>query len=142
MVVTVACAAALVACGAASAQVKPEPRLPSHDPFYTYTGSRPLSEITPGTVLKKRAVTVEIASLTVPYTAEQVLYRTTGELGQPAVTVTTIIEPVGSPLGQRSSPTRASTTRWAPNATRPTPCAAATRATPTRRPRPRSSQGT
>ena len=45
--------------GTASAQVKPGPRLPSHDPFYTYTGSRPLGEITPGTVLKKRAVTVD-----------------------------------------------------------------------------------
>src|SRR5579863_3936231 len=101
MVVTVACAAALVAAGTASAQVKPGPRLPSHDPFYTYTGTRPLSEITPGTVLKKRAVTVEISGLTVPYTAEQVLYRTTGELGQPAVTVTTILEPVDSPLGTK-----------------------------------------
>ena len=101
MVVAVACAAALVASGTASAQVKAGPRLPSHDPFYTYTGSRPLSEITPGTVLKKRAVTVEIASLTVPYTAEQVLYRTTGELGQPAVTVTTILAPVDSPLGTK-----------------------------------------
>jgi hypothetical protein len=48
MVVSVACAAALVAAGTASAQVESGPRLPSHDPFYTYTGSRPLSEIAPG----------------------------------------------------------------------------------------------
>ena len=57
------------------------PRLPSHDPFYTYTGSRPLSEITAGTVLKKRAVTIEIAKPDRAVPAEQVLYRTTGESG-------------------------------------------------------------
>ncbi len=101
MVVTVACAVALVASGTASAQVKPGVKLPSHDPFYTYTGSKPLSQISPGTVLKKRAVKVKTASLTVPYKAEQVLYRTTGQSGQPTVTVTTIIEPVDSPLGTK-----------------------------------------
>ena len=89
----------VVGSGTASAQVTPTLRLPAHDPFYTYTGSKPLSQIAPGTVLKKRAVTLKLSSLTVPYTADQVLYRTTGQLGQPAVTVATIIKPKASPLG-------------------------------------------
>jgi hypothetical protein len=94
------CALTLVSSGAAYAQVKPDLVLPTHDPFYVYTGSTPLSQIAPGTVLKERSVTLKISSLTVPYTAEQVLYRTTGQLGQPTVSVTTIIQPVESPLGE------------------------------------------
>jgi hypothetical protein len=61
----VASAALVVASGTASAQVTPSLRLPSHDPFYTYTGSKPLSQIAPGTVLKKRPITAKITSLTV-----------------------------------------------------------------------------
>jgi hypothetical protein len=101
--VTAAVAAAVlaVASGTASAQVTPSLVLPSHDPFYTYTGSKPLGQITPGTVLKTRPITLKIASLTVPYQADQVLYRTTGEQGQPTVTVTTIIKPLASLLGTK-----------------------------------------
>jgi Secretory lipase len=76
-------------------------RLPSKDPFYTYTGTKPLSDIAPGTVLKKRSITLQIATLTVPYSSEQVLYRTTGQQGQPTVTVTTIIKPLASLLGTK-----------------------------------------
>ena len=89
--------------GAHTARQAPQagPVLPSQDPFYTYTGSTPLSQIPPGTVLKQRQVTLTIASLTIPYSSEQVLYRTTGELGQPTVTVTTIIRPLLSLLGTK-----------------------------------------
>lgn len=93
------CAVALVASGAGAALAS-GPSLPTKDAFYVYTGSKPLSRIAPGTVLKKRAVSVVISSTTVPYTAEQVLYRSTGELGQPIVTVTTIIQPLKSSLGK------------------------------------------
>ncbi|HEY3735548.1 MAG TPA: lipase family protein [Streptosporangiaceae bacterium] len=86
---------------AAAAAPAGAPVLPSKDPFYTYGGSKPLGQIAPGTVLKKRSVTLVIASLTVPYSAEQVLYRTTGELGQPTATVTTIIKPLASLLGTK-----------------------------------------
>ena len=97
------CAVALLATGIPAAQAAPAstPILPSKDPFYTYTGSKPLGQIAPGTVLKKRPITLVIASLTVPYAAEQVLYRTTGEQGQPTVTVTTIIKPLASLLGTK-----------------------------------------
>jgi len=72
------------------------PVLPSSDPFYTYAGSTPLGAITPGTVLKKRTITVAISGSPTPFDADQLLYRTTGELGQPTVTVTTLIKPQAS----------------------------------------------
>ncbi len=98
------CAATTFAAAAPAAQAAPSARaagsvLPSQDPFYTYTGSTPLSEIAPGTVLKKRSASLALEGLTVPVSTEQVLYRTTGELGQPTVTVTTIIRPLLSLLG-------------------------------------------
>jgi len=77
------------------------PVQPSQDPFYTYTGSAPLSQIAPGTVLKERRVSLSVDGLTVPVSTEQVLYRTTGELGQPTVTVTTIIKPLLSLIGTK-----------------------------------------
>ncbi|HMK99445.1 MAG TPA: hypothetical protein VK428_04590 [Acidimicrobiales bacterium] len=40
------------------------PVLPSQDPFYRYTGSVPLSEIPPGTVLKSRSVDLALDTLT------------------------------------------------------------------------------
>lgn len=69
------------------------PRLPSQDPFYRYSGRTPLKSIRPGTVLKKRSITVALGGHATPLTGEQLLYRTTGELNQPTVTVTTVIAP-------------------------------------------------
>jgi Secretory lipase len=87
--------AALVGLGARVAPARAAtPTLPSSDPFYTYSGSEPLSEIAPGTVLKSRSIQVVIGGAPTANTAEQVLYRTTGELGQPTVTVATIINPL------------------------------------------------
>lgn len=102
-------AIALLASAAPSAQASTPHRaggreatassaLPSQDPFYTYTGSTPLADIAPGTVLKERSVSLHISGLTVPVATEQVLYRTEGEQVQPTVTVTTIIRPLLSSL--------------------------------------------
>jgi Secretory lipase len=100
-----AAAAALCAMSAlmaaAPAADAATPVLPSQDPFYTYTGSTPLSQIAPGTVLKERGVSLSLDGLTVPVSTEQVLYRTTGELGQATVTVTTIIKPLISLIGTK-----------------------------------------
>jgi hypothetical protein len=87
-IVVAACAVGLVPGVAAAAA----PTLPTSDPFYTYTGSTPLASIAPGTVLKSRTIAVS-GSPTMP-TATELLYRTTGELGQPTVTVTTVIRPL------------------------------------------------
>ena len=69
------------------------PALPSGDPFYRYSGD--MAGVAPGTVLKSRAVAPKIMTEEPAVDATQVLYRTTGELGQPTVTVATVIEPLG-----------------------------------------------
>jgi hypothetical protein len=76
------------------AEAAPNRPLPSQDPFYSYSGPRPLSTIRPGTVLKHRTVQLAFGpGNDTPVKAEQLLYRTTGQLGQPTVTVTTVLQP-------------------------------------------------
>ena len=83
---------AAILLGGAAAASAAGPPLPNQDPFYSYSGS--LSAASPGTVLKSRPVNISLSGLGVPVNASQVLYRTTGELGQPTMTVATIIQPV------------------------------------------------
>jgi Secretory lipase len=99
--VAIACAVLALVAGTPAARAA-TPELPSQDPFYAYSGPAPLSQVAPGTVLKERSVSLELEGLTVPVSTEQVLYRTTGQLGQPTVTVTTIIKPLlGGLLGTK-----------------------------------------
>ncbi|HEY5318467.1 MAG TPA: lipase family protein, partial [Solirubrobacteraceae bacterium] len=85
----------------ASARAEATPVLPSSDPFYTYSGTTPLAQIAPGTVLKSRSIQASVSGNASPFSAEQVLYRTTGEQGQPTVTVTTILKPLIAVLGTK-----------------------------------------
>jgi hypothetical protein len=80
--------AALFAQGARAAVPTPE-----RDPFYSYQGSTPLANIAPGTVLKTRTLSYHVAGLALPVRAVQLLYRSTGEVGQPTVNVTSVLEP-------------------------------------------------
>jgi hypothetical protein len=73
---------------AAGAAVPPE-----QDPFYSYEGSTPLANITPGTVLKTRTLSYHVAGVPLPIKAVQLLYRSTGETGQPTVNVTSVLQP-------------------------------------------------
>jgi hypothetical protein len=66
---------------------------PQQDPFYTYTGATPLAQIAPGTVLNTRILSYHVLGLSLPVEAVQLLYRTTGMLGQPTVNVTSVLEP-------------------------------------------------
>ncbi|HWI44364.1 MAG TPA: lipase family protein [Nocardioides sp.] len=66
------------------------PAPPSADPFYTYDGSAPLASFAPGTVLKTRSAT---ATLPVPASMTQLLYRTRDQLGRPTATVTSVLKP-------------------------------------------------
>jgi hypothetical protein len=92
--------APLTALAPAAAASKPP--LPSQDPFYTYSGSAPLTTIPPGAVLKQRSVQLAFgAGNSTPIRAEQLLYRTTGQLGQPMVTVTTVLQPTPVPVVPR-----------------------------------------
>lgn len=72
--------------------------LPTKDSFYTYNGHKPLAKIAPGTVLNKRVVKVSLAKDSTPMSADQLLYRTTNELGHPVVTVTTVLRPAAAPV--------------------------------------------
>jgi len=72
--------------------------LPSQDPFYAYTGAEPLDTIAPGTVLNHRPVQVTLAGSATPLTADQLLYRTTDQLGHAVVTVTTVLPPTPTPV--------------------------------------------
>lgn len=69
---------------------------PNEDPFYDYTGRRPLRRIKPGTVLKTRKVRLKLSGLPIPVRTVQLLYRTVDEKHRPAVTVTTVIAPLGN----------------------------------------------
>lgn len=93
-------ATGLPTAGSATPSSAPEP--PGQDPFYRYSGRVPLARVAPGTVLKQRSIDLAIGTTSTPVSAEQLLYRTTGESGRPTVTVTTVLAPLGS-----SSPTAA-----------------------------------
>ncbi|MGO4260964.1 lipase family protein [Lysobacter sp. TAB13] len=85
-------AASLAIAGAAgSAQAR---LAPGDDPFYQYTGDTPLENIAPGTVLKTRTVPYHVVGFALPIKTTQLLYRSTGQLGQPTVNVTSVIQPV------------------------------------------------
>ena len=65
------------------------------DPFYEYTGSTSLCAIAPGTVLKTRTITWHVASIALPVTVVQLLYRTTNAQGQADTDVTSVLLPPG-----------------------------------------------
>ena len=84
--------------GLAPARAASAPVVPSQDPFYTYP-QKGLEKIPPGTVLDQRSVQLAFgAGNSTPIQAEQLLYRTTGQLGQPTVTVTTVLRPTPVPV--------------------------------------------
>jgi len=70
--------------------------LPGQDPFYRYQGSTPLASIAPGTVLKTRSLQYHVAGFPLPIRAVQLLYRSTGQVGQATVNVTSVLKPVFS----------------------------------------------
>jgi hypothetical protein len=64
------------------------------DAFYSYTGSTPLAQLTPGTVLKTRTIPYSIQGLALPIKAVQVLYRTRDQQGRAVVNATTVVRPL------------------------------------------------
>ncbi len=67
---------------------------PAQDPFYSYNGPVPLSSIPPGTVINSRVVWYHVVGIPLPIQTIQLLYRSTGQLGQPTVNVTSVLEPL------------------------------------------------
>jgi Secretory lipase len=83
----------VIACagvGASSARAAVPPR---QDPFYTYSGSTPLADIAPGTVLKTRVLSYHVIGIALPIRTVQLLYRSTGMGGQSTVNATSVLEP-------------------------------------------------
>lgn len=89
-------AALALAVALAAPAAEAAPPTPQEDPFYQYAGATPLAEIAPGTVLKTRSLSYHVAGIALPVTAVQLLYRSTSELGEPTVNVTSVLKP---PLG-------------------------------------------
>jgi hypothetical protein len=88
LVVGLILALALLAPTAAAAAPTPE-----QDPFYAYQGSAPLASIAPGAVLKTRTRPYHVAGIPLPVKAVQLLYRSTGQTGEPTVNVTSVLLP-------------------------------------------------
>jgi hypothetical protein len=89
-----------VALVAAAPVAQAAPPTPEEDPFYQYTGTKPLGEITPGTVLKTRTLSYHVIGLPTPVPAIQLLYRAQNQLGEPTVNVTSVLKPlltIGTP---------------------------------------------
>jgi hypothetical protein len=97
---SVTAALALVACLATVAPPVSAagPQRPDRDPFYSYAGRTPLADVPPGTVLRTRTVQLALGPQATPVSAEQLLYRTTSQLGRPTVTVTTVLTPTPAPV--------------------------------------------
>jgi hypothetical protein len=72
---------------------------PARGSFYRYTGSTPLAQIPPGTVLKTRFLQYHVAGIALPVQVIQLLYRSAGALGQPTTNVTSVLETPLPPLG-------------------------------------------
>jgi hypothetical protein len=89
LLLAAALAMAVPAAGAA-------PPTPEEDPFYDYAGATPLAQIAPGTVLKSRTLSYHVVGVPLPVKAVQLLYRSTSQLGEPTVNVTSVLKP---PLG-------------------------------------------
>lgn len=92
----VLCAVAMWALALVSSPAQADPPLPSADPFYAYSAAS-LAGMAPGTILRARTIPNADLGTTTPISATQVLFRTTGEQGQPTATVATIIKPVTQP---------------------------------------------
>ncbi len=88
-------AAVLLAPASAHAAAYPYTS-PAKDPFYAYTGEKPLADIAPGTVLKTRTSKYHVAGVASKVEAVQLLYRSTDQLGRPVTNVTSVLRPAAA----------------------------------------------
>ena len=91
--VTAVTALAVAGLAGAPAPLAQAATAPARGSFYTYTGSTPLAQIKPGTVLKTRTLSYHVAGIALPVQVVQLLYRSAGALGQPTTNVTSVLEP-------------------------------------------------
>lgn len=74
---------------------------PKDDPFYTYSGSKPLEQHEPGAVLATRSIPYHIVGLPTPLKTTQLLYRSTSQAGKATANVTSVIQPLHQPNTKR-----------------------------------------
>ena len=74
---------------------------PKDDPFYTYSGSTPLAQHPPGTMLATRRIPYHILGLPTPLKTTQLLYRSTSQTRKPTANVTSVIQPLHQPDTRR-----------------------------------------
>ncbi len=79
----------------ALAPTRARPPQPKDDPFYTYSGSTPLANLAPGTVLATRSIPYHVLGVPTSLKTTQLLYRSTSQTGKPTVNVTSVIQPLG-----------------------------------------------
>jgi hypothetical protein len=94
--------AALAVAGLAGAAPAGAAAPPAQGSFYTYTGSTPLAQKAPGTVLKSRTLYYHVLGIALPVRVVQLVYRSAGALGQPTVNVTSVLEPPLPPAAPRA----------------------------------------
>ncbi|WP_031465010.1 lipase family protein [Sciscionella sediminilitoris] len=70
---------------------------PQDDPFYKYTGDKPLGSYRPGTVLRTRTTDLHLETIPLPVRVVQLQYRTVDTKGNPDIAVTSVYEPNGKP---------------------------------------------
>lgn len=76
------------------------PQHPDNDPFYAQPN--PMPDVSPGTVLDSRPVTIRALAIPVPVRAWQLKYLSTDTKGEPAANIATVIQPlIQPPTAQR-----------------------------------------
>jgi hypothetical protein len=86
-------AAPTVTAPATPSTTQTAPPPPAQQAFYSYTGSKPLKDIAPGTVLNTRTIDFHVAGISLPVTVVQLLYRSTTVLNTPTTNVTSVLLP-------------------------------------------------
>jgi hypothetical protein len=100
--VTAVTALAVAGFAGAPAPLAQAAAAPARGSFYTYTGSTPLAQIKPGTVLKTRTLSYHVVGIALPVQVVQLVYRSAGALGQPTTNVTSVLEPPVPPSSPRA----------------------------------------
>lgn len=86
------CLLALTPVASSAPVAASAPLSPDQDPFYAAPGN--LADYSNGAVIAERPETVHLGTTTsTPIRAEQILYRSTDQLGHPSATVTTVLTP-------------------------------------------------
>lgn len=86
--------ASVVLAAVASLAPSPATAATTPDPFFTYSGSKPLAQYAPGAVLKTRTIAYSLAGIPTPLKVVQIVFRSSDQSGRPLAAVTSVIKPI------------------------------------------------